>query len=425
MLNNLVLVSLNHDENPINRKATLFLPNLGIDSIYTNLQIKFSRLRLNVVDGFLNNFNTKQTFEKILELNPEAVGFSTTHVNLEEALQISKLIKKMNSNIIIIIGGPGSKSLHFMTKGETIDSVDYCIEGDGEKILEEIIHNGKKQLKTIYIRLIIKNLDSLEFPYRECFDIEKYIKINSKINSKVSTDKERALNIYTSKGCDWAKCTYCTVSKNYRARSPENIKLELDYLVKKFNINKVFIVDDNFFTLKNVNRLENICNVLSCFPDLKWETETRVMDFVKDIDLSKRILQKMKKSGCSNICWGVESGDNGILETLKKGISTENIEKAISLASKFGIPSRLFIMFNLPGETEESLTNTLLFLKKLFAKYYINLIRVSRYINIPGLSSCQSMEKQCNIQDETLNIFKNNLNNLCAENNIVINYFKY
>jgi len=149
------------------------------------------------------------------------------------------------------------------------------------------------------------------------------------------------------------------------------------------------------------------------------------MDFVKDIDLSKRILQKMKKSGCDNICWGVESGDDGILGTLKKGISTEDIEKVISLASKLGIPSRLFIMFNLPGESKESLMNTLLFLKKLFAKYYINLIRVSEYINIPGLASFQSMEKHCNIQDETLNNFKNNLNSLCVENNITINYFKY
>jgi len=256
VLNNFVLVSLNHDENPINRKATLFLPNLGIDSIYTNLKIKFSRLKLNVVDGFLNNFNTKQIFEKILELNPEAVGFSTTHVNLEDALQISRLLKKINSNIIIIIGGPGSKSLRFKTKGGTIDSIDYCIEGDGEKILEEIVRNGKNQLKTVYIRSIIKNLDSLEFPSRECFDIEEYIKINTAINSKISTDKERALNIYTSKGCDWAKCTYCTISKNYRVRNPEKIKLELDYLVKIFRINKVFIVDDNFFTFKNVDRLK-------------------------------------------------------------------------------------------------------------------------------------------------------------------------
>ncbi|GAI24939.1 unnamed protein product, partial [marine sediment metagenome] len=246
---NVVLVNLNYQDNPVKRGVGLFVPNLGIDSIYTNLKkCKYLNLNLTVIDSVLYNLDKTQTKEKILKLNPEIVGFSTTYVNIKDALSISKELKKENPNIITVIGGSGAKSLSILKKRQNIKFLNYCIVGDGERIFEKIIRDRKKTIQTIYTKNIVVNLDSLDFPKRECFYTEKYIKINQ----KTTKEKESCLNIYTSKGCDWARCVYCTVGNPYRVRNPQKVKEELDYLLQKFGITKLIIVDDNFFSYKTL-----------------------------------------------------------------------------------------------------------------------------------------------------------------------------
>jgi len=417
----IVLVDLNYQDNPVKRRVTLFLPNLGIDSIYTNLKYKYPDLNLYVVDGALNNLDNSQTKEDILKLDPEIIGFSTTYVNLKNALVISKALKRENPNIITVLGGSGANSLRVLGKQQNVKSLDYCVVGDGERAFEEIIRLGEKQSQTRYIKDTITNLDSLEFPRRECFNIKEYIKINQ----ETIREKERYLNIYTSKGCDWAKCIYCTVSKQYRMRTPQRIKEELEYLLQKFKITKLFIVDDNFFSYRNPSRIYQICNIFKIYAGLNWETETRVMDFAKDINLGKKILKKMKQSRCSGIVWGVESGDDEVLKNLHKGVKTKDIETTIRLATEAGITSRLFIMYNLPGESEKSLDNTLNFLKLIFSKYNVNLIRVSEYVNIPGSIGWKSRFKKGNVSAAYLKTFKKTLAEISLDNNIIMNYFKY
>jgi len=417
-----VLVNLNYQDNPVKRGVGLFVPNLGIDSIYTNLKkCKYLNLNLAVVDAVLYNLNNTQTKEKILKLNPEIVGFSTSYVNIKDALSILKELKKENPNIITVIGGPGAKSLSILKKHQNIKFLDYCVVGDGERIFEKIIRVREKPTQTIYIKNIITNLDSLEFPKRECFYIEKYIKINQ----KTIKEKENCLNIYTSKGCDWARCVYCTVGNPYRLRNPQKIKEELDYLLQKFGITKLFIVDDNVFSYKNVNRIYKICNIFRTYTGLKWLVETRIMDFAKNVDLGKKVLKIMKQSGCNEIGWGIESGDDSILKNLRKGIATRDIEIVIRLATEVGITSKLFIMYNSPGENKKSLVNTLNFLRSIFSKYDVNLIRVSEYVDIPGSIGWKLQLKKSNILNPCLKEFKDELAEICSENNIIMNYFKY
>lgn len=419
---NVVLVNLNYQDNPVKRGVGLFVPNLGIDSIYTNLKkCKYLNLNLTVIDSVLYNLDKTQTKEKILKLNPEIVGFSTTYVNIKDALIISKELKKENPNIITVIGGSGAKSLSILKKRQNIKFLDYCIVGDGERIFEKIIRDRKKTLQTIYTKNIVVNLDSLDFPKRECFYIEKYIKINQ----KTIKEKERCLNIYTSKGCDWARCVYCTVGNPYRVRNPQKVKEELDYLLQKFGITKLFIVDDNFFSYKNVNRIYQICNAFKIYTGLKWLVETRIMDFAKNVDLGKKVLKVMKQSGCNEIAWGIESGDDAILNNLHKGITTKDIDTVIRFATEAGITSKLFIMYNLPGENKKSLDNTLIFLRSIFSKYDVNLLRVSEYVNIPGSIGWKLQLKKGNILNTCLKEFKDALAEICSENNIIMNYFKY
>ena len=121
----------------------------------------------------------------------------------------------------------------------------------------------------------------------------------------------------------------------------------------------------------------------------------------------------------------MESGDDVILKNLCKGITTEDIEMVIKLTTEVGITSKLFVMYNLPGENERSLDNTLNFLRSIFSKYDVDLIRVSEYVDIPGSIGRKSQLRKSNIPDVHLEKFKDTLAEICSEHNIIMNDFKY
>ncbi|MDI6807321.1 MAG: radical SAM protein, partial [Candidatus Aenigmarchaeota archaeon] len=332
-------------------------------------------------------------------------------------------IKKEEPTIITVLGGVGAKSLNVLSKGEHVEGLDYCVMGDGERIFEKIIKENERPNKTKYLEDIIYDLDSLEFPKRKAFDTERYIKILQKVNTL--NRNERYLNIFTSKGCDWGKCTFCTVDRHYRTKSPEKIRAEVEYLVEEFKITKLFTCDDNFFCYKDPERTYRICETLQKFPYLKWSVgETRVTDFVKNVNLGKKILRKMRGSGCVEINWGAESGDPQLLKNMQKGISPSDIEMAIRMTTEAGMISKLLLMYNLPGETKESLDNTLNFVKNLLVKYPINFLKVSEYANIPGTIDWYRGHNS-DVSKTDVEGFMSELSDFCSVNNIVLSFLNW
>lgn len=419
----LVLVNLNYEDNPLKGGCNLFLPNVGIESLYTNLKKTMEDLDIEVVDGMLHNLDNEQIKEEILKFEPKVVGFSTTYVNLEDALQISKELKKESLKIITVIGGVGAKSLRALSKEENIDDIDYCVVGDGERVLKEIMKNGKVNSKMIHKEDTILNLDSLDFPRRNGLETEEYMRLSQKIS--YLNRNERYLSIYTSKGCDWGKCVHCTVDNNYRVRSLSKVKEEIDYLVSNYKVSKLFIFDDNLFSADNPERIYGLCDIFGEFPHLKWEAETRVMDFTADIELSKQLLKRMKESGCTEISWGIESLDNRILKILRKGIALCDIETAIELATKGGITSKLYLMYNMPGETRESLNNTLNSLSSILQKHRVNFLKFSEYSNIPGSIGWYLGLEQGNVPINDLKEFENKVEDLCTTNQVGFGFYNW
>lgn len=423
-----VLVNPNFSDNPLKKRenfqSSIFFPNLGVDSIYTTIKSKYRDLHLYVIDGVLQNLNNEQTAEEILKHMPTIVGFSTTYINLEDSLDMARRVKKENKRITTVIGGVGAKSLWALGKDENIIGVDYCVTGDGERTFEKIIKRGKIPNKTKYIEDTIYDLDSLPFPKRKAFDTEQYIRVSQKVNLLNSDD--RFLNVFTSKGCDWGKCTFCTVDRHYRARSMDKVKEELAYLTKEFRATKLFTTDDNLFTFKNPDRMYQLCEVLQEFPQLKWCVgETRVVDFSKDPSFSKSLLKKMRQSGCVEICWGIESGNYAMLKSLHKGIKPTDIETVIKLSTEAGIISKLLLMYNLPGETKESLNDTLSLVRRLISRYDINFLKVSEYINIPSSTNWYLNLQKAHMAKDILEGFRDKLTELCSQNNILIGFFDW
>ena len=199
-------------------------------------------------------------------------------------------------------------------------------------------------------RPFIENLDEIPRPKYKFFDLEKY-----KIYGK------RFLPIITSRGCPY-QCSFCVTSRifgrKFRARSPENIVDELEWLKKTHGADGISFYDDAF-TLDR-KRLIAICEqMIERKIGLPWGCQTRV-DHV-----SKEILALMKKANCNEVSFGVESGCQRILDAVSKKTTVEQNEKAIKWAKDEGLFVAVSAIIAYPGETRETVQQTMDLLRRM------------------------------------------------------------
>lgn len=166
--------------------------------------------------------------------------------------------------------------------------------------------------------------------------------------------------IVTSRGCP-AGCTYCIKHVSYqysvRVRSPENIMEEL-WILKKLGMNNIHMYAD-LFTV-NREQVMGLCKLMiEENINIKWTCNSRV-DYVDE-----EMLMMMGKAGCRLISWGIESGNEQILRHARKGAYPDKAERALVWAKKAGIMNWGYFIIGLPGETKETIRDTIDFAKKL------------------------------------------------------------
>lgn len=200
-------------------------------------------------------------------------------------------------------------------------------------------------------RPFIKDLNDLPIPKHELLPLQKY---------RMPMIKGPFTFIVTSRGCP-AGCTYCIKHVSYqystRLRSPELIMEEL-WQLKKMGINTIHMYAD-LFTI-NRDQVVDLCQrMIAEDIDLRWMCNSRV-DFVDE-----EMLQLMGQAGCWLISWGIESGNEQILKHAHKGANPAKAERALRWAKKAGIKNWGYFIIGLPGETEETIRETIEFSKKL------------------------------------------------------------
>jgi radical SAM superfamily enzyme YgiQ (UPF0313 family) len=209
-------------------------------------------------------------------------------------------------------------------------------------------------------RPFIEDLDTLPIPRHELLPLARY---------KLPIVGDRYTFVVTSRGCP-AGCRFCikhvTYQNSFRLRSPEHIMQEVRKLVALGTKNIHFEAD--LFTA-NREQVVGICNaLLNEGVKIRWTCNSRV-DFV-DQDL----LNLMAMAGCWMIAWGIESGSPEILRRVRKGITPERVTHALRMAKSAGIRNYGYFIIGLPGETEETIDQTIAFSKTLpldFALFHI------------------------------------------------------
>ena len=300
---------------------------------------------------------------------PELVGITAVTPNLNYAINIADRFKKLDSQIVIAIGGPHPSVL----PDEVISfpSIDAVIRGEGEITLSEFVNKlksdslfevlGTTQKKNSHIiknadRPLIKDLDTLPFPARHLLNLKNY--------HHPLMRKNRATTILTSRGCPYS-CIYCNKSvfgNKFRPRSAKNVLDEIEELINKYRIEEIHILDDTF----NVDR-ERVIEICQGIIGKKWPIKWATPNGIRADIFDNEMANIMKKSGCYSVSFGIESGNQKTLDYIKKHLDISTIKKAFKTAHDAGLETVAFMIVGFPNETKEDIKRSCDFIKKLNA----------------------------------------------------------
>ncbi|HOK41707.1 MAG TPA: radical SAM protein [bacterium] len=320
--------------------------------------------------------NDDEIIDLIKEYKPNLIGISNMFsLRSKEMFLLAEKIKRNLNNIEILVGG----IYPTIFPEKTLESkfIDYVIIGEGEESFTNFINAkinnlsyqtidgfGYKENSEIKIKPkknFIKNLDILPFPDRESINYEFYINYKMKLYGLGSN---RKASIITSRSCP-NRCSFCSMylshGPHWRARSTENVIEEISYLVDRYKIEELFVMDDNF-SLSKKRTLEICEKIIERKIKIKWNTPNGLSANTLDYE----VLKKFKESGCKRICIAIESGDEYLRnKIIGKKLSDEKIKEVVTAANKLNLSIFAFYIIGMPEETNESFNKTIKQIKEL------------------------------------------------------------
>lgn len=317
-------------------------------------------------DAVAEGKSREEFLEGIKGFEPDLVVMETSTPSIINDSGIAEEIKKF-SKTKVVLTGPHTSAMPERTLKESV--VDAVTMGEYDYTLPEIaeaFEKGKplrgikgcayREDSKIVInpkRELIKDLDKLPWPLRDQLPNEKYS--DTLMTSPLTF-------IVTARGCPFL-CNYCNwpstmFGHGIRKRDPMDVVDEVEHCVKKYRLKSYKFFDDTFTCDKN--HVKIICNeIIKRKIKAKWICNARVDT------LDEETMRLMKKAGCSLFKIGVESGDQDILDWIKKGTKIEQIREFFKLTKKVGIQTFASFMIGYPQETEETIKKTFRLAKEI------------------------------------------------------------
>ncbi len=323
--------------------------------------------------------------EKILmEQKPDWIGFSIMHANRWGAIDIAQIAKRINPGIRIVFGGPGATFLweHLL---KNFPEIDFIVLGEGEYVFLNLINSvdeggnpeSVKGIAFMKNREIIKTKDAEPIQDLDELPIPaKYFEYQ---------------HVTSARGCAW-HCAFCGSPKFWRnmvmLRSPEHFVEELALLYEK-GINFFYFSDDTF-TIKK-DRVIKICKrIMEKGLKISWFAISRV-DCIDE-----EMLYWMRRAGCIQISYGIESGSGQIRDILCKNLKADQIKPAFEMTTKYGILSRAYFIYGSPGETWETIRESIDLMIEIgplsIISYILDLF--------PGTALYESFKEKTNLTDD-------------------------
>ncbi len=327
------------------------------------------RKKLGIIPEFLDlnahRYSDEETLRKLRESEFDVVLIGGLIPVYKRIIALADIFRRINPSCVIIAGGSAAMSVPDLLLENS--EVDVICAGEGEvviiellkglenhrlselteiggfwfKVGDEIISSGKRDL--------IQNLDiDSDLPAYDLLPMHVYL-----ANPVVGLGKD--IDFISGRGCPF-NCTFCYQpwGRKFRAHSIDFVLDGLRHLKEKYNIDFVSFQDDEF--MAKPKRVYEFCErVQNAVPGLLWSCTGRV-NFVNE-----DIVEVMKKAGCVSISYGIESGSQRMLDSMKKNATIDQMEEAVRINRKYGLMLPVSFIIGMPGEDRESCRETVEF----------------------------------------------------------------
>jgi anaerobic magnesium-protoporphyrin IX monomethyl ester cyclase len=304
----------------------------------------------------------------VSEYPPDVVGITATTVQIESAWRVAREVRQL-TDTTIVLGGPHPTVLPAESVGRP--EVDVVVRGEGELTWTELCDRVEKRDSMERVagityaqdgqvvhnpdRPVIEDVDSIPFPAYHLFSMERY----SNLQPTLDDIDGPSYPLLSSRGCPY-RCNYCSqiLPRGWRARSPRSVVSEWRWLVKELGAAEIGVLDDSF----NIDRQRAlaICDLIIAegLSHVPWIMINGIRANLADEEL----LGRMREAGCIRTAFGVESGNQRILdEVIHKQLTLDQVRAAFQAAKRVGMETIGFFIIGLPGETEETMEDTVRF----------------------------------------------------------------
>lgn len=334
-------------------------PPLGL--LYLSGYLKAAGYSVEIYDSTFGE--RRELIEKLQTQSSGLLGIYTNLITRRSVLGIIRAAKQ--SGWTVILGGPESANYpaEYLSAG-----ADIIVIGEGEATLEELIarlsrsgcerlddipgiafRDGSGQMVQTPARAKLADLDALPFPDREAIDHFRYLQAWRQHHGASS------INLITARGCPY-RCTWCShavYGYSHRRRSPANVADEVAWIVGRYHPDQLWYADD-VFTISHP-WMERYGAELQRrgLPRLPFETITRA-----DRLQSASAARSLRDLGCYRVWIGSESGSQRILDAMQRGVTVEQVRRAVRLAQDCGLQVGMFLMWGYEGEEIEDIAAT-------------------------------------------------------------------
>ena len=343
-------------------------PNMPLGLSYIAAVLEKNGFEVKVLDFLVSQYSEEKLHRHMAEFRPEVVGVTAVTMNYPMSSDILRLCKRFDENVITVIGGPHVTFCAQQTLKEA-PWIDIVVRGEGEYTMLDIV-SGKELpgiegvvfrkedgMMITSSRPWIENLDELPFPARHLFPLSKYRAFSA------------GGSLITGRGCPF-NCIFCLghrmTGRRVRLRNPKLVVDEMQ-LVLELGFKEIHVEDD-LLTL-NHPHVHAICDeIVNRGLKIKWSAFSRV-DTV-----NRQLLRKMKQAGCFDLVYGVESGNQEILDRAKKKITLKKVREAVALTKEMGMKAFASFILGLPGETKDTMRQSYDFVRQLGTPYTFHVL---------------------------------------------------
>ncbi len=332
----------------IARGAGVF-PPLGLMYLASYLRRRHSGCEVVILDSVAEGRKTAQILHALAAFGPDLVGITAHTHNLVDVIALVRGIKKINPGIHVTLGGPHPTI--FPQISVALEGVDTVVIGEGEAIFADLVaclaRGGDpktvggmffKQGATVTYTgpaAAPQDLDALPFPERRGLKLSRYRYAVNAAGGPMTT-------MVSSRGCE-GRCIFCSTPRAaFRKRSPANIADEMEACVKS-GIREIHFVDDTFNT--DPGHAIAVCDEIRrrALP-VRWGIRARADK------LTKKLLGRLKESGCHRVNIGAETASDEGLKMLCKGTTLGQVKDAFSWARDAGLTTVAYFMLGCPHE---------------------------------------------------------------------------